>query len=249
MTAPIALQLYSLRREAEDDFAAVLERVAATGYLGVESAGLHGMPAEDLRRRLDALGLQVTSAFVWPLPLSAAALDEQQILGNDVLVTGLGPEDFASLDALDRAAEQFNEAAETVQERGMTLGYHNHWWEFTASPVGPSPMGQLLERLSPGVFLELDIYWLQTAGLDPADTLSQLGDRVRRLHVKDGPCTQTDPMTAVGAGRMDIPTVLAAVPDAEWHIVELDECAGDMFEAVEASYQYLTDHGLSRGRR
>jgi hypothetical protein len=34
----------------------------------------------------------------------------------------------------------------------------------------------------------------------------------------------------------------------KWHIVELDACATDMFEAVEKSYRFLTGRGLSRGR-
>jgi sugar phosphate isomerase/epimerase len=85
----------------------------------------------------------------------------------------------------------------------------------------------------------------------------QLGARVRRLHVKDGPGTapkpgrrglEADPQTAVGSGALDIPAILAAATHAEWHVIELDECASDMFDAIEASYRYLTRHGFSRGR-
>jgi hypothetical protein len=55
-------------------------------------------------------------------------------------------------------------------------------------------------------------------------------------------------MTAVGDGVLDIPAALAAGGSAEWHIVELDRCATDMFEAVERSYHYLVGEGLSQGR-
>jgi hypothetical protein len=56
-------------------------------------------------------------------------------------------------------------------------------------------------------------------------------------------------MTAVGDGRVDIPGVVAAGSGrTEWMIVELDRCSTDMVEAVEKSYQYLTDNGLARGR-
>jgi hypothetical protein len=47
---------------------------------------------------------------------------------------------------------------------------------------------------------------------------------------------------------VDLPAVAAAAPYAEWHIVELDHCATDMFEAVEKSYRYLVDAGISTGQ-
>ena len=53
---------------------------------------------------------------------------------------------------------------------------------------------------------------------------------------------------AVGDGAIDIPGALAAAPGARWHIVELDHCDTDMFDAVERSYHYLVDNHLSRGR-
>ena len=42
--------------------------------------------------------------------------------------------------------------------------------------------------------------------------MGRLGERVRYLHVKDGPVTRDDPMTAVGAGRMPVADILAAGP-------------------------------------
>jgi sugar phosphate isomerase/epimerase len=248
---PLAVQLYTLRNQAERDFAFVLERVAQIGYVGVETAGLYGMSAKDFRDRLDDLGLRITSAVV-SLPDNADAhlvIAEQQLIGNDVVIASLPPEDFVSHDAVKRAAAYCNRSFELLRREGMTLGYHNHWWEFERSSDGLRPMTTFIEHLDPDIFLEADIYWIQTAGLEPGPTLLELGNRVRRLHIKDGPCTKVDPQTAVGSGTVDIVAALAAAPHVEWHVAELDECVGDMFEAIAASYRYLTDRGLSAGRR
>jgi sugar phosphate isomerase/epimerase len=99
------------------------------------------------------------------------------------------------------------------------------------------------------VFAEVDIYWAQVGGSDPKDVVAALGSRVGLLHVKDGPADEPpSPMVAVGDGVVDIPGVLAASPTARWHIVELDRCDTDMFDAVERSYEYLVGNDLSRGR-
>jgi hypothetical protein len=42
--------------------------------------------------------------------------------------------------------------------------------------------------------------------------------------------------------------VRSAPPSVAWHVVELDRCAGDMFDALRDSYRYMVDRGLSRGR-
>jgi sugar phosphate isomerase/epimerase len=95
------------------------------------------------------------------------------------------------------------------------------------------------------VLLEVDTYWAAVGGQDVPALLGRLGDRVRYLHVKDGPITKEEPMTAVGTGLMPIAEVLAAAPSAEWHIVELDRCATDMMTAVEQSLNWLAAQGLA----
>lgn len=71
--------------------------------------------------------------------------------------------------------------------------------------------------------------------------MARLGDRVKFIHIKDGPVT-SDPSSqlAVGAGQMPIWDVLGAAGSLEAAVVELDDFQGDMFDAVEDSYNYLS---------
>jgi sugar phosphate isomerase/epimerase len=130
----------------------------------------------------------------------------------------------------------------------MDVGYHNHWWEFDHEIDGQTPYAWLQQLVDPSVFMQLDIYWAKFGGHEPADVITSLGTRVRMLHVKDGPLQPPSPMTAVGEGKVDIAGALGASSDVQWHVVELDECATDMFDAVEASYRFLVGNGLSSGR-
>jgi sugar phosphate isomerase/epimerase len=132
----------------------------------------------------------------------------------------------------------------------MALGYHNHWWEFEIAHGGRSVYEILMAELEADVFAELDTYWATVGGRDAAKVVAELGARARLLHLKDGPADGfKSPMTAVGEGALDFPAIVAAGGDAvRWHIVELDACATDMFEAVEKSHRWLTSRGLSRGR-
>jgi sugar phosphate isomerase/epimerase len=103
----------------------------------------------------------------------------------------------------------------------------------------------LADQLSDGVVLEVDTYWAKVGGADVPALLKRLGDKVRYLHVKDGPAAaKEDAMTAVGGGVMPVAQILAANPAVEWHVVELDRCDTDMVQALADSYTYLTTSGV-----
>jgi len=164
-----------------------------------------------------------------------------------VIVPSVPAARFADRDAVAALARDLNEAAARAAEAGLRFGYHNHAFEF-AQVDGRAGLEVLADALDPAVILEVDTYWAAVGSQDPGAVpalLGRLGDRVRYLHVKDGPVTKDDPMTAVGAGRMPVADILAAATAAEWHVVELDRCATDMLTAVRMSIEWLTAHGLA----
>jgi sugar phosphate isomerase/epimerase len=180
--------------------------------------------------------------------------DDLDQVADDAAATGapymvvpfLPPDKFQDADAIVRLAARLVRAADAAESRGMKLAYHNHNFEFVDAG-GRSGFDVFVDALDPRIMLEVDIYWAQTGGVDPAALVQRLGPRAPLLHVKDGPCTQDDDMVAVGDGQVDVPAVLTSNEAVEWHIVELDRYAGDMWDAVERSYAYLTSNGLSEG--
>lgn len=86
-TLPVALQLYTVRDEAERDFAGTMEKVREMGYALVEPAGLYGIPAREFRHILDETGLRAICAHV-PImelisDLDRTLADYQTIAGQD----------------------------------------------------------------------------------------------------------------------------------------------------------------------
>jgi sugar phosphate isomerase/epimerase len=244
MTTEIALQLYTVRREFEANPERTLERIKTIGINAVEVAPLpDSFSVQRLAGLLRAQSLRVVAVHC-DLPLAdrkSEVLKAAKEFSCDRIIWHGWPRDaaFDTLEGIKRLSDDYNQACSNAAGHGIRFGLHNHWWEFE-TVQGQYPYRLLLERLAPEVFLEIDTYWVRTAGLDPAAILAELKDRVTFLHLKDGPARKGEPMTALGSGVMDFPSVLAAASaKVKSLVIELDECETSIWDAVQQSFQYL----------
>lgn len=242
---PLSVQLYTVREALAADPAAALERLAGIGFTTVELFGFVDR-ADEYAELLPRFGLTPSSAHANLLdkdlvPIFTAA---QRIGITTVIDPSIQPPTWADSDAVVIAANQLNEIAKVAADLGITVGYHNHWWEFRELD-GTTGLEAFADNLDPEVVLEVDTYWAQVGGVDAAKLLERLGDRVRFIHVKDGDISEDNKaQVAVGSGRMPVLDVLAAAPNAV-RVVELDDFEGDVFDALADSVAYLTAHGES----
>lgn len=241
---PLAVQLYSVRDLMTPDPTAVLERITAAGYGAVEPYNVLDNP-EGFKSIVDRLGLKVCSAHT-PLLADGGAqqdtlFDAVATIGTDTAIVAASPaEQWTSREGVQGIADGLNAAAEKAAGRGIRVGYHNHFWELENQIDGRFAIEVFADLLDPRVILEVDTYWAQVGGADVVPLLQRLGERVRYLHVKDGPAKdRSDSMVAVGSGDMPVVEILGANPAVEWHVVELDRCDTDMVQAIADSATYL----------
>ena len=199
------------------------------------------------------LGFQVPSAHT-ALPLGDTkdeVLRAAALLGCRRIISGKGPDSFKTMDLIKQSCDEFNQAYAVAAENGLAFGLHNHWWEFERiAGDGRYVYQVMLKLLDPGIFFEIDTYWVQTAGPNAARIVGDFGARAPLLHIKDGPANKEKAMQPIGSGVMDFPAVVkASAGNVEWMIVELDRCDGDMMDAVVESYRYLTAEGLATGNK
>jgi sugar phosphate isomerase/epimerase len=263
---PIGVQLYTFRDETRSGAAAfgldrpVLEALASTGFLGVETVDVPGGDPAAARRVLGELGLAVTSTHTRASPQDLDAFDRAAAdlaeLGTPRMIVSGRP--FATLDELGAFADELNAAAEVAARHGLRLALHNHDGEMRdVGDAGPA-YRLLRDRLLPTVDFQLDIFWVVVGGRAPAEVIGELGDRVCSLHVKDGvtlPASAGSPEpfvnVAIGSGVVDAAAAIEAAgahQSIEWLIVEFDHSAGPPIDAVRASYDFLVGRGLARGR-
>ncbi len=244
-TEEIALQLYSLREQAATDFPAMLRLAREAGYRAVELAGDGGLTPQRLRAELDSLDMRAISSHV-PIARFERELDqvieELHLLGcEQVVVPSMDPDQHASVAALTRLADRFDRWGERCRAEGLWFGYHNHDVEFGMLD-GEVILDRLVAATEPAlVGLQVDVFWVAVAGVDPVELILRYPGRIRSLHVKDRRADDGALDTTVGDGTLAWSTALAAARQAgpRWFIVEQEHFQGDPLEAISRSLHNL----------
>lgn len=250
---PIAVQIYTLR-SLTDSPADVLAAVAAAGFAGVELAGTFapGLPPAELRRLLDAAGLQVVSNHISIDALEAdlpGVIAAQKTLGNDtIIVPWLAPEQRGQTAAAWQAlGARLAALARRSAHAGMKFMYHNHDFEMAMIDGRPAIDWLMDAATAAGapIGFELDVAWAQHGGQDVVTLLQRYSGRVARLHAKD---LAADPdanpaekgLADVGSGKLDWDAILPAAKAAgvEWYVVEHD-FPSDPLASIRRSYDFL----------
>jgi len=229
-----AIQLWTLRDLAEP-LPAVLERIAAAGYDGVELAGI-GDPDATAAALSDA-GLELAGAHVPADDLRADPAAMATTLTTldlpYVVVPYLDDDRFADADAVAETGTTLDDLA-ALYDRPLL--YHNHDHEFV--PVGTATAyDRLIDATTVG--FEVDVGWVRAAGRDPVALLETLAGRVPVVHLKD--VTAAGEPTRLGDGVVDLDGVVAAAREAgtEWLVFEHD-APDDPLGAMDDAATVLT---------
>ena len=72
----------------------------------------------------------------------------------------------------------------TFEDAGLTLGYHNHSYEFVALPSGKLPIECMMEH-DENLKFEIDLGWTVAGGADPKVWIEKYSEKIVSCHLKD----------------------------------------------------------------
>jgi sugar phosphate isomerase/epimerase len=238
--------MYTVRDDAERDLAVTLKTVAQIGYGGVELAGYAGKSATEYKALLDENGLRAVSAHVGIDQVRdspAQVIADAKLFGlSYVVVPWIGSPYVDSFEGFQQVGRLLATAAPVFAAEGITLGYHNHAFEFEKSEGGVNGFDAIFEAAGPDVCVELDTFWVKKAGHDPAGYLKRYAGRTPLVHLKD--MDAAGDFAPVGTGTIDyegslLPAARAA--GVRFYIVEQDSCVAPLtpLESARTSFENL----------
>ena len=231
------LQMYSVRDVAQGDLLGTLEKVGKLGYHYAEFAGFFGIPAEDVKAKLDECGMEVSSTHTGWQEI-AEHFDEtvayHKIIGNtNIIVPGA---DLGNQEKLDAFIKMANEFQPKLAAEGISMGYHNHAHEFRPNEDGSMIHDQLVYRTN--LNLEIDTYWAYVGMKHPVELLERLKDRIRVIHIKDGDADGHG--TPLGMGTAPAAQVYKTAKEMGIQmIVESETCTPSGLEEARICIEFL----------
>jgi sugar phosphate isomerase/epimerase len=249
----LSIQLYTVRDQIKEDLRGTIKKIADLGFNNVETAFWpEGVSLDQAAAVLKEFKLNVSSCHI-ELPIGAyqkTFLATAKAFNCKNMIWHGWPEDkrYSSLEGTKELVKIYNDANKFAKANGLKFGLHNHWWEFRNKVSDKYVYEILLEGLDKDIFFEIDTYWVKVAGHDPAKIIQQFGDRVKMMHVKDGPALfndklaidNPDPMTPVGQGTQNFPAIFkAASSKCEWLVIEMDKTTIDVFDALKQSVDFM----------
>jgi sugar phosphate isomerase/epimerase len=233
----IAVQMYTLRQHATEDLDGTLWRLADIGYKLVEFAGLYGNTPEDAAAMLERHGLRAPAAHI---PFQRfeedwnGVVDEARTIGYEWVIVPALPKREIDEDLAAEYIGKLNDFGGKAADAGLKFGYHNHAFEFENTYGDDTFYDRLIAGTDPdAVKFELDAFWVNRGGVDPARMLRDYGDRIRLVHLKDAARGHAGSDVPFGEGALDWEAILEASGKAgvEYYVVEQDNPA-DAFEDV-----------------
>jgi sugar phosphate isomerase/epimerase len=250
----VAAQLYSVRdyTKTPADVAKTLKKIRHIGYQTIQVSGMGPIAEEELKKIMDSEGLYCCVTHE-PGP---TILDKPQKVIDRLKKINCpytaypypGGISFDSKESVLAFANRLDKSGEILRKAGITLTYHNHQIEFRK--VDNQIILDLIYKNTRPENLqgELDTYWVQYGGCNPADWCEKLKNRLPLIHLKDyGIDEKNNPVfREIGSGTLDWPAIISAAEKSgcKWFIVEQDDhwINNDPFEALKISYDYIKEH-------
>jgi sugar phosphate isomerase/epimerase len=256
---PLGLQLYSVKDKMKPDVSAGMDLVKSLGFTQLETHDMYGLTPAAFKAQADAHGLTLAGGhFGYDRMLKdlPGVIADAKTLGLSFIIVAWVPHDGDfTVDEAHVAAANFNKFGAAAKAAGIRFGFHTHGYEFKPLADGTSAYDVMLRETDPSlVFVEMDVFWVLSAGQDPVALLKKNPTRYKAFHLKDmrkgattGVYTGHAPVTdnvVIGKGMIDWPALIAEgrKDGIEYYFIE-DETS-DPVSNIPPSITYLETLGL-----
>ncbi|OUW95078.1 MAG: hypothetical protein CBD97_03605 [Pelagibacteraceae bacterium TMED237] len=249
----ISFQLYTARKF--QPYKEIFEYIESTGIKNIELFALTDFDQNELKDLLQQHNLITMSAHI-----SFESLEtledtikkikflniKHAIIPAPKAKNGKDFEEFFNLNESEWIdfAKQLSNHIKIFQDNGLTLGYHNHSFEFIQLPSGKYPMELILDQ-DENLKFEIDLGWSIAGKANPIKWIEKYKNRIIACHLKD--FYSSDDMlkhsnqSSIGEGFINWKELLNKISTTKCEVIAIEhDDPKDYKEYINKSLDFLT---------
>lgn len=251
MAKPIlGAQMYTVHKltQTNEGFLDSLKKIRDIGYTTVQVSGIGAeVDPEVVAVGLEETGLRCAITHMsWDLflkDIKTVIAKHKMWKCEHTAIGGLFTPDYQGLAGLDKFLGELPPVLKQLKAEGLDFSFHNHSHELIRMENGQTWLEALYKRTDPSdLKAEIDTYWIQHGGADPARWVERYGRRMPVLHIKDMKITseRVQRYAPIGEGNLNWERIFKAAEETgiQYAMVEQDDCYGeDPFDCLARSFK------------
>jgi sugar phosphate isomerase/epimerase len=224
----------------------VIYAISMAGYKGIE-IGFGRLNSDNINylrgSNIEIAGIHIGGNYIDPdaskkhmqnilaIITACHALNSIYVFISGTCLTNKSCEDYKNESA------NYNALGKMLKSEGLTLCYHNHYWEIEGNLFG---LKSLNEFTSPEYMSFIpDVGWITKGGADPVSVLNIIKDRIKNVHFKE--FTEDGRFTELGKGIVDFKGVYQFIKDMDidWIVAEQDKSEIGAIQSINQNLQFM----------
>ena len=248
----ISFQLYTARKFTP--YRSIFDYISSTGIKNIELFALSDFDEIELKDLLQEFNLTSLSAHI-----SFESLDQinlilkklkylnirHAIIPAPKVIPGKEFEDFFKIseDEWINFAKEISSYIKIFKENGLSLGYHNHSFEFNILQNGKFPIEYILDE-NENLKFEIDLGWATAGKANPIEWINKYKNQIIACHLKDFYSDENmlnhDNQSSIGEGFIDWKILLSKISETPCEIIAIEhDNPPDYKTYITKSLEYL----------
>jgi len=234
----ISVQLYTTRKF--QPYAPIFNFIREQGLINLELFGLESMNIDEFKNIMELNNITSHSTHVGfeALQDTKNIVERAKKLNIKHVIVPAPPakkdSDFSNTFEMNEEewisfGKDLSSYVKQFEEEGLTLGYHNHSYEFKSLPSGKLPIECMMDQ-NENLKFEIDLGWVVAGGADPKNWIEKYSNKIIACHLKDfynkdHDMLDHDNQSAVGDGFINWKELTASIKETgcELYILEHDD--------------------------
>ena len=251
----ISLQLYTTRNF--QPYAPILQFIKEAGIVNIELFGLESINIDEFKDLMDSNSIKSQSTHVGFEALidTKNIIDRAKQLNIKHVIVPAPParKDTEFKNTFDMDEDEWvsfgkdlSSYVNKFEDAGLTLGYHNHSYEFKPLASGKLPIECMMDH-NENLKFEIDLGWAIAGGADPIQWIKKYSDKVIACHLKDFNSKEKDMLdhgnqSSIGDGFINWSQLISTLRDADCELFVLEhDDPKDYKDYVSRSINNLKD--------